>query len=488
MRAIEAPIVVASNRGPVAFDLDDAGGKLTVQRGTGGLVTALAGVVFESDATWIAAAMTEGDREVALGGREVPESQARMRYLVIPPERYDRYYNQISNRILWFAHHYLWDTVRSPVFDDETEAAWDDFVEVNRDFAVALSEESKRQPVYLVQDYHLSLVPQMLRELEPDAKIAHFSHTPFAGSTYLRVLPKRIHDELLRGMLGADVLGFQSQAWAENFLLSARTVPGAKVDLRRWRVTIGGRHVLVHAYPISVDVGSLRETSATAETRAMRREIRRWRGDAKMLLRVDRLELSKNIARGFTAFELFLRQNPDWRGRVKFLALLSPSRMEIPEYQEYTEECLAEAERVNEELGEDGWTPIEVRVQESYPQAVAAYALYDAMLVNPVFDGMNLVAMEGPLVNRRHGALILSRNAGAYGRLGRHAIGINPFDVNETAIGIKTALEMPEDERWRHARGLARAVLGNTPARWLTHQLEDLDRAHPGSNGSNAPS
>ena len=469
-------IVVASNRGPVSFERNEAG-ELVAQRGAGGLVTAFAGVLPGTDATWVSAAMTDGDRDVAAGAT-APDTglPLRTRFVVVPAEKYDRYYNDIANRTLWFAHHYLWDTVRSPVFDEATEAAWDDYSEVNRAFAMSLAE-SPGTPDFLVQDYHLSLVPRYLREQRPDARISHFSHTPFAGPVYLRILPARIREALLRGMLGADVLGFQSAAWAENFLLSARSLSGVRVDLARSRATIDGREVLIRVYPISVEAAALRALASSPEVKRMRRTISALRGDRALLLRVDRLELTKNIVRGFLAYEDFLHRNHSWRHRVTFLTLLSPSRTELPEYQTYAEECLAEAERINARFGDGQWTPIELSVREDYPEAVAAFGLYDALLVNPVFDGMNLVAMEGPLVNRRHGALVLSRNAGAYGRLGRHAIGVNPFDVAETAGAIREALEMAPADRARRARGLARTVLANTPARWLGRQLDDLARA-----------
>ncbi len=227
-------IVVASNRGPTSFDRDERG-ELVAQRGAGGLVTALAGVLPGRDATWIAADMTEGDREVA-GGVEPPDTggDVRMRYIVVEPERYERYYNEVANRTLWFAYHYLWDTVRSPVFGRDTEAAWQDYTEVNRTFAETLAREPG-DPAFLIQDYHLSLAPRFLRELRPDARIAHFSHTPFAGSTYLRILPTTVREGVLRGMLGADVLGFQTGTWAENFLFSARGLSGARVYLARQR-------------------------------------------------------------------------------------------------------------------------------------------------------------------------------------------------------------------------------------------------------------
>ena len=479
------PIVVASNRGPVQFELG-TDGEPTAQRGSGGLVTALTGVVEASQGVWLSAAMTDGDRAVAASSPDgrVDLSQAGLAigasFVDIAPDTYDSYYNGIANGVLWFVHHYLWETPVAPTFTDETERAWHAYTDVNRTFADALAEQrsvGSAEPVYLVQDYHLALVPRMLRSRRPGALIAHFSHTPFAGPMYLRILPTRMREELLRGMLGADVLGFHSQDWAENFLTACRGLPGARVDLARSRVFYEARETLVRVHPVSVDPRSLRAEADSAEVRERRKELRSWLGDARLLLRVDRLELTKNILRGFQAWELLLDRESSWRGGVRFLALLSPSRQELPEYQAYTEACLAEAERINARLGTKEWQPIDVRVRDDYEGALAAYGLYDALLVNPIIDGMNLVAMEGPVLNRRHGVLALSRHAGAFGRLGRYALGLNPFDVSETAAAIREALTMPEQERARRARGMSRLVLANPPERWVTDQLRDLEVA-----------
>ena len=476
--AMESPIVVASNRGPVSIERE-ADGRLTARRGSGGLVTALAGVFDRDDAVWLSAAMTEGDREIAAEGRTITSgSPLRLRFITIPPDRYDGYYNGVANGLLWFAHHFLWDIARSPSFGDDTERAWTDYVEANRAFAHALAAESDPDIVFLIQDYHLSLVPGMLRELRPEAKILHFSHTPFAGPTYLRILPANIRSAILRGLAGADVIGFQARVWVENFVLSARDVPDLRV-LRGGRISVGDHTAFVRPFPVAVDAPAIRSTAAALETEAIRDELRTWKGDSALLLRVDRMEPSKNILRGFQAFELFLHRNPSWRRRVRFLALSTPSREELPPYRDYAEDCLAEAERINAGCGTDDWVPITVKMQEDYAYAVAAYGLYDALIVNPLYDGMNLVAMEGPLVNRRRGVLVLSRNAGAFSRLGRHALTVNPFDLNETAAAIRAALEMSADERMRRARGLQRSVLAHTPPGWLATQLRVMDQARP---------
>src|SRR4026207_1823141 len=195
--AMESALVVASNRGPVSFERGEDG-KLVAHRGSGGLVTVLGGVLARDDATWVAAGGAGGDREVAPRGRKLEGALQRVRYVDIPQERYDGYYNGIANGILWFAHHYLWDIARTPTFDEKTEHDWEDYIEVNRVFARALAVEAKHDPIFLIQDYHLTMVPQMLRELAPEARILHFSHTPFAGRTYFRTLPVGMRQKILR--------------------------------------------------------------------------------------------------------------------------------------------------------------------------------------------------------------------------------------------------------------------------------------------------
>jgi trehalose 6-phosphate synthase len=476
----ERRVLVASNRGPVRFEVD--AGEVTARRGVGGLVTALAPAVQETGGLWVAAAMGEGDRRRAKespdGRLEVVLDDAKylLRLLSFDDATYDAFYNGISNRLLWFVHHYLWDLPRDPSLAEDAREAWEAYREVNRSFAAALADEAGGDTAVLVQDYHLSLVPAMLREQGGTARIAHFHHVPFAAADYLRLLPRKIREELLAGLLGADVLGFHTERWADNFLGACRVLDGADVLWRRRAIRWEGRLVRVGVYPIAIDAAQLRTVAASAEVRRRRRALERWRGDRALLLRVDRAELSKNILRGFRAYDSFLRARPDWRGRVVFLALLQPSREAVEEYRVYTEECIREAERINEELGTAEWTPIDVRLNDDFNEVVAAYGIYDALMVNPVFDGMNLVAKEGPLLNRRGGALILSRTAGAHAELWRWAIGVDPVDVLGTAEAIAAALEMPEEERSIQARALRRAAASRTPAQWAGRQLRELDR------------
>lgn len=376
------------------------------------------------------------------------DAKYRLRLLTFDPRTYDQSYNTVSNRLLWFLHHYLWDLPSAPGLGVEAREAWDSYRTVNRAFAEALASEASDSPAEaLVQDYHLSLVPAELRDLAPAARTAHFHHVPFAGADYLRLLPKQIREELLAGLLGADLLGFQTERWAENFLGACRLLEGTTVMYRRRAVRWQGRLVRVGVYPISIDAAQLRSLASAPGVRRKRRRLESWRGDRRLILRVDRAELSKNVLRGFLAFEDFLRRHPEWRARVVFLALLNPSRRDIEEYRTYTDTCLRTADRINDDLGDADWTPIKAKLGDDYDEVLAAYSLYDALMVNPVFDGMNLVAKEGPLLNRHHGVLILSRTAGAYAELGRHALGVDPVDIAGTADAIDAALRMTGEER-----------------------------------------
>lgn len=478
-------ILVASNRGPVSFAVEDSG--LVARRGSGGLVSALAPVVQETGGLWVASAMDEADRRKASEGRggrlevRIDDATYLLRLLPFEEATYDRFYNQVSNRLLWFLHHYLWDLPRVPSLTQDDRDSWDAFREINAAFAEALAEEAGGGGAdVLVQDYHLSLVPSMLRGRAPGVRIAHFHHVPFAAADYLRLLPREVREELLAGLLGADLLGFHTERWAENFMGACRLLDGADVLWRRRAVRWQDRLVRVGVYPIAIDAAQLRAAAVAPSVRRRRRALSAWRRDRSLLLRVDRAELSKNILRGFQAFEAFLRARPDWRGRVVFLALLQPSRRAVAEYRAYTDECRREAARINDEMGTADWQPVEIRMNDDLDGVLAAYGLYDALLVNPVFDGMNLVAKEGPLLNRSRGVLVLSRTAGAYAELGRAAIGVDPVDVAGTAEAIAEALEMPAEERATRAATLRRAAASRTPAQWAGRQLRDLERITAG--------
>jgi trehalose 6-phosphate synthase len=458
-----AALVVASNRGPITFDEDGM-----PRRGSGGLVPALRGALAHTKATWIAAAISPGDRARSGMVADAVEG-ASVRLLDIPPEEFGPYYNRLANRVLWFVHHYLFDAPRTPVYDQADDEAWDAYRSVNRRFAEAIAEEAAEGATVLVQDYHLAVVPPMLRALRPDVAIGHFWHIPFAGPDYLRLLPDSWNRELMEGLLGADLVGLQTKRWASAFAACARSTLGASASERR--VVRDERTVKIGVFPIGVNPDDLAEAAASPDVRAAREALKRWLGDRTLVLRVDRTELSKNVLRGLLAYEELLSRRPDLAERIVHLALLQPSRHDVPEYRVYTEECVALAARIEERFGPD---VLRLEISDDYARTLAAYTLYDVLVVNPVFDGMNLVAREGPVLNRRDGVLVLSRNAGAFEELGSAAIGVNPFDVAETTAAIATAVDLPASERKERAKRLRRAARGKTPGRWLDAQLKAL--------------
>jgi trehalose 6-phosphate synthase len=473
--ARKAPIVVASNRGPVAFSRAPDG-TIEQRRGVGGLVTAVGGALRGREAAWVAAAITEEDREQAARGPftfEVGETKVRVRLAALDEKLYDAYYNEFSNRILWFLHHYLWDTPRAPEPGPTEGEAWEAYGTVNDRFAELIADEAPEGATALPQDYHLSLVPGVLRAHRPDLRIGTFWHIPFCQPDQYRVLPDEWGAALLRGMLAADAIGFQTQRWADNFTACCRDVLGATVKGRY--VAAGDRSARVGVYPVGVDVDLLRMQAAKPEVAEAGKRIDELVGDRTMLLRVDRTEPSKNILRGFIAYERLLERRADLRGRIVQLALLTPSRRAIPEYVEYMRACRARAEQINERFSTAGWQPLIVDESDDFPATLAAYRRYDVLVVNPVFDGMNLVAREGPVLNERDGVLVLSRNAGAAAEL-HPALLVNPFDADGTADAIQQALGLSESERRVRAIALKELAPGVPPGEWLGRQIKDVQR------------
>ena len=476
---MDPSLVVVSNRGPVTFEVTPSGER-RYRRGVGGLVTALSGALRDRGGVWIASAISDGDRTVAAEsatvGVDVGGTEVSVRFVSVARETYAAYYDEFSNRVLWFAHHYLWDPPRTPTFADADADAWDAYGDVNRRFAETTAQTAPEGGVALVQDYHLALVPQLLRKMRPDLAIGHFWHIPFAQPDYLGLLPDPWSHGIMDGLLGADVLGFQTDRWVQNFLSCVRSIEGLKARDRT--IALGDRRVRANVYSIGVEPTHLARIAAEPGVKRARDELKAWLGDRALVLRVDRTELSKNILRGLRAFELVLERRPELRGKIVHLALLQPSRRSVPEYREYIEQCEREAERINARFGPDA---IRLEISDDFPRSLAAYTMYDVLVVNPVFDGMNLVAREGPCLNRKAGVLVLSRNAGAAVELAPAALIVNPVDVDRTARAISDALDMPIAERQERARRLRRLARGRPPTKWLDAQLRDLSKARGGA-------
>ncbi|QFQ98323.1 trehalose-6-phosphate synthase [Streptomyces phaeolivaceus] len=463
-----AQILVASNRGPVTYAQDDTGA-LTAKRGGGGLVSGLSAIDPESGAVWVCSALGDGDREAVRRG--VAEPGVRM--LDIPADVHHDAYNGVANSTLWFVHHMLYQTPLEPAFDAEFRRQWASYETYNRAFAEALAQEAADGAAVLVQDYHLTLAPRMLRELRPDLRIGHFSHTPWAPVDYFRLLPDDIAAQVLDGILGADRAAFLTRRWADAFTECARAVLGPDA-LSGTRIGVHGLgadadFLRTRAHQADVDdrVALLREQIGTAPDGRPRRTI----------VRVDRTELSKNIVRGLHAYRHLLDEHPSWRERVAHIAFAYPSRQDLAVYRDYTAEVQRVADDINERYGTPGWTPVILHLKDDFARSLAAYRLADVALVNPIRDGMNLVAKEVPVVSDEGCVLVLSREAGAYEELGDDSVVVNPYDVVGTAAALHEALSVPVHERAERSKRLAAAATALPPTRWFLDQLRELEGA-----------
>ncbi|HVS28637.1 MAG TPA: trehalose-6-phosphate synthase [Solirubrobacteraceae bacterium] len=474
----EAPLVLVSNRGPVTFE---ANGE--IRRGSGGLVTALTGLASHRDTTWVASAMT--DEDVAASDehdgkpfevRSPDGGVYRIRMVASDPVAYDRFYNIFANPILWFTQHYLWDLSNAPdIRRHEIEAFEFGYNEVNEDLARAVLEEIEgcEEPVVMAHDYHLYTLPALVRRERPDAFLHHFVHIPWTQPDAWRVLPTRIRREIFDGLLSNDIVGFHTRAYRLNFLQCCRDLMGYEIDFDGGVVRHHGHETWVRAYPLPIDYEATRAIARRPRVDEFEAELLRRRRE-HLILRVDRADLSKNVLRGFTAFDTFLEQHGEFRERVTFIAQLMPSRTDVAEYAEYLERIEALVAVVNHRHGTPDWMPIQLKLRDDLEEALAAYRHYDVLLVNAMFDGMNLVAKEGPLVNERNGVSILSENTGAHEELGEFALSVNPFDVQELADSIHAALTMAPAERARRAEGLKRIVTARDPGDWIDEQLADI--------------
>jgi trehalose 6-phosphate synthase len=465
-------LIVVSNRGPVGYARGDDGARVA-RRGGGGLVTALRSLVAHHDVTWIASAIGEEDRAVAneAGGafEETLRDGAhcRLRLVVHDPAAYDRYYNVVANPTLWFLQHDLWELLEDR--GDELGRAWEDgYVPVNRAFADAVLEELAERPDATVffHDYHLYVAPIFVRNERRRALLAHFTHIPWPPPDRWRMLPEPMRGAIHAGLVANDVVAFHTERWAAAFRESAVEVLGPSA--------LSGTAVTAH--PISIDPREFEELASSPAVLEAERRLEEGRPE-RLVLRVDRTDPSKNVVRGVLAFERLLETTPDAVGRVGMRAFLDPSRQTIPEYVAYLEAIRREIARVNERFGRDGWLPIDLRVQDDFAGSVAAYKQYDVLLVNSVYDGLNLVAKEAPLVNERDGVLVLSRNAGAYEELADWVVPVDPLDVAGQAAALREALALDADERRRRLDAIRGRVREHDLEHWLDALLADFDAA-----------
>ncbi len=448
-------VVVVSNRGPLSFAFD-TGGKLVSTSGGGGLASALRSLLAGTGATWVSAAMSDADRR-AQEESLIEADGLKLVYADIDPASYAMAYDVIANSTLWFVHHHLFDPARLPRIDRSWHRAWEGFQRYTSAMAEAVAEAAPRGAVVLAHDYHLSLLPGFLSHLRPDLRTVHFTHTPFADPAALRILPESAARALLESMSRAAACGFHVRRWENAYLSCCRE--------------LGVRPAATFSSTLVPDARVLEERASTAGCRAATASLAARLAGRKLILRVDRIEPSKNLLRGFWAFDELLHEHPEWRGRVVLVALAYPSRQNLANYVAYQSEVEQVAALINAKWAIADWTPVVLDLSDDPEGSLAALRLYDVLLVNPVRDGLNLVAKEGPVINRNDGALVLSTEAGSYDDLAAAVTSVNPFDISATASALVEALELPPDERRRRAADLKLLAVNRRPLAWLADQL-----------------
>lgn len=475
-------LILASNRGPVEYYFTEDR-RLQARRSSGGVVTALSGISKYIELDWIASAMGEGDRQVAReapGGRvKVPLAGEKLylRFVVSPRNTYHKFYSIICNPLLWFLQHYMWNSSRTPNIDHVVYNAWESgYVPVNQAFAQAVIDEvveSESPPIILLNDYHLYLVSAYIRKQLPDSVIQHFIHVPWPSPRYWQLLPDFMRQTILRSLCTADIVGLQTEWDVQSFLHCCQAfIDVADIDYRSRTVRINDHIVRVKAYPISIDVAGLKKLVSSARLQEYEEKLHHLYGE-QTIVRVDRAEPSKNILRGFRAFDMLLERYPQFLGKVKFIAFLVPTRTHLKQYQRYMQEVMQLIETINDKYGNEDWHPIDFFYENNYIQAMAGMRAYDVLLVNAVIDGMNLVAKEGPTVNNRDGVLVLSETIGACEQLGENALTVAPTDLEGTTQALYKALTMPPGERRKRAAKLKKSIEEEDIANWLLHLLED---------------
>jgi trehalose 6-phosphate synthase len=463
------PVLLASNRGPAR--LDAAAGRSAASN-PGGAVGLLEAATWSVDAPvdWAVVAFPEEQArsEPAERHRNGRGHAYTVHRIAIEPALHDAYYNKVANTLLWTALHDLWSEIEVDV-SRQLEQAWESGYEtVNELVSRRLAGLAGDRCAILLQDYHLMRAPALVRRLRPDGLIAHFTHSAFDGAGVDR-LPLWMRRSLVDGMLGADILGFHTEAWTTGFLRCCEGA-GHRVDWRARRVE-HGRSTWVREYPAPIDAKKITRRLAGERAEGWYRLLRSL-SHGRLLVRVDRLDPSKNVIRSLQAYERLLAGRPDLRENARFVLSVYPSRTQVDQYRTYARNVRSLVDRVNARF------PGAVRLfgEDDQDRGVAALGAYDVLIVNSIADGMNFVAREGPLVNRHDGVLVLTSTTGSAMDMGSDAITIgDPRDVAETARALERALDMDTGERRRRAGGLRALADRRTPVEWLHQQLGDLE-------------
>jgi trehalose 6-phosphate synthase len=485
--------IIVSNRGPIEYERNGQD-RYEAKFRSGGLVTGLLGAIRQRPVTWVALAVTEGDHMIMQTGDSktitLPEpfTHTALRLVDVPQQMYHRHYNRICNQVLWFAQHSLLDPINRTTFSQRTRRDWEQgYCAINAALARAVIEELHLQdpqiPVIFL-DYHLYLVPEQIRTYYPDARLGQTICIPWPDSRYLAMLPEYMVSSIYRSISANDSINFQTLHDAQNFLQGAeRFLKGAQINwdqdsesgILQWE----NRYTSVQVYPIALSPDYICNVAESAEANELLRKLdeqTQFKNRGQLIVRVDRIDPTKNIIRGFQAYNLLLKAHPELQGQVTFLALLVPSRQSVAAYRLYERKVRHIIDRINTSYGQSHWQPIIAIFGHHRVRAIACLQYYDALLVNPLIDGMNLVVKEGGIINQRSGVIILSCTAGAHDKIGDHVLSIVPTDLESTARALYRALTMEPEERSYRANKIRDILMTEDAVQWLGVQIQNLLR------------
>lgn len=466
-------ILIVSNRLPVTVERGD-GNAFTVTRSAGGLATGLSGTHGDADSVWIGyPGELRGLRKAELRELNARFAEQRLVPVALSAEEVRKYYEGFSNGVLWPLFHYLLDRLELDLGGN-----WETYREVNRRFAEAVIAEYRPGDLIWVQDYQLMLVPELLRERLPEASIGFFLHIPFPSAEVFRILPKR--ERILRGLLGADLIGFHTFAYSRHFATALLHVLGLEPGVDS--IKVGDRTVRFGAFPMGIDAEAFDRRSRSEPVMAELARIREELRGCRLFLSIDRLDYTKGLRRRLLAFERLLRERPELRGAVKLLQVVVPSRTKVDSYAQFGRQVDEMVGRINGAFSDVHYAPVQHLYRSvDEDQLTALYRAADVMLVTPLRDGMNLVSKEFVAARSdEDGVLILSEFAGASAELGE-AIQINPYDLEHQVAAFERALAMPAAERRARMRSLRKRVFNSSVGHWAGEFLGRLGAIEPPS-------
>lgn len=461
----EFSLAIVSNRLPV--NVVKTNGKIEYQASSGGLATAMSSLE-QTGKIWVGWPGIAADDLTKQERTEITQELVSRGYypVFLTTQQIELFYEGFSNDTLWPLFHYFQSLTR------HKNEYWQAYQQVNQLFAQAVADVVRKDGTVWVHDYHLMTMPGMLRGIMPTVSIGFFLHIPFPSFEIYRLLPQR--KEILRGLLGADLIGFHIYDYARHFLSSCLRLLG--ISSHQGMLEYEGRRIKTDAYPIGIDYQKFRSTLDATATKESISTLGAMYKDKKIILSVDRLDYSKGIPERLEAFSMFLQNYPEWHGKVKLQMIAVPSRTEVKTYQDLRDTIEQTVSRINGEFGSVDWAPISYQFQNlPFEEVVALYASADIALVTPIRDGMNLVAKEYVASKRNQpGVLILSEMTGAIDEL-PEALSINPSNTASVAEAMNTALKMSKREQLRRLSEMQRRLKANTVQAWAADFLNDLD-------------